>query len=91
MEPKNTVKTRIIRGIGYDVIERPRQLQHAAGTNEHHIVHELYMLQKQGIVAYKVKKNLHAAGRNLTAIRLTPKGRDYLERLGNNNDSPEAT
>jgi hypothetical protein len=71
---KNTVKTRILNGIGLNVIERPRQLQQAAGTNEHHIVHELYRLEKQGLVTYDTRRNLHATGRNLTKIRLTRKG-----------------
>lgn len=81
---QNTVKTRIIQGIGLNVIERPRELQKIAGTNEHHIVHELYSLQKQGLVAYKVRRNAHSAGRNLTAIKLTPQGIDYYKRLGTN-------
>ena len=79
---KNTVKTRMIRAIGLDTIERPRQLQLAAGTNEHHIVHELYMLQKQGLVEYRVRRNIHAAGRNLTDIRLTRKGQALWRQLG---------
>lgn len=75
MDPqKNTVKARIIQAIGLDVIERPRQLQQAAGTNEHHVVHTLYNLEKQGLVEYKVKRNIHSPGRNLTGIKLTDKG-----------------
>jgi len=75
MNPKkNTVKTRILNGIGLDVIERPRQLQTAAGTSEHHVVHELYSMKTQGLVEFRRKKNLHSTGINLTDIRLTKKG-----------------
>ena len=82
MDPsKNTVKTRILAGIGLNVIERPRELQKAAGTAEHHVVHELYALEKQGLVAYTIKRNAHSAGRNLTNIRLTKQGIKLWEAM----------
>lgn len=75
MDPKkSTIKTRLIRAIGLDTVERPRQLQQAAKTNEHHVVHALYTLEKQGLVEYRVRRNVHSSGRNLTDIHLTPKG-----------------
>ena len=75
MDPrKNTVKTRILNGIGLNVIERPRELQKAAGTSEHNVVHELYAMKTQGLVEFRRKKNLHSRGVNLTDIRLTREG-----------------
>ena len=70
----NTVKERVIMGIGLTVVERPRQLQQAAETDEHSIVHTLYRLEKDGLTTFKTRRNLHSAGRNLTNIRLTPNG-----------------
>jgi hypothetical protein len=83
MDPqKNTVKARIIRGVGdLQKVDRPRQLQHYAGTNEHHIVHELYLLKQQGIVDCKVRNNVHSAGKNLTSIKLTSKGKDLYRKM----------
>lgn len=79
---KNTVKNRIILGLGdLQKIERPRELQHYAGTNEHHIVHELYQMEKQNLVSYKIKRNVHSAGKNLTGIHLTPKGKDIYREI----------
>jgi DNA-binding MarR family transcriptional regulator len=75
------VKTRILRGIGLNVIHRPRELQQAAGTAEHHVVHELYALEKQGLVVYHLKRNIHSPGRNLTKIRLTPKGIELWRQM----------
>lgn len=69
-----TIKDRLVLGIGLTVVERPRELQHAAGTNEHHVVHALYSMEKAGLTEFKVRKNKHSPGRNLTAIRLTDKG-----------------
>ncbi len=69
-----TVKDRVILGIGLTVIERPRQLQAVAQTDEHSIVHTLYRLEKDGLTEFKIKRNAHSAGKNVTAIRLTSKG-----------------
>lgn len=75
MDPrKHTVKTRIINGIGLDIIERPRYLQRAAKTDEHHVTHALYMLERQGLVTFRKKRSLHSPGINLTDIRLTRQG-----------------
>lgn len=79
----NSVKDRIIVGIGLDVVERPRQLQQAAGTDEHHVVHELYRLQKQGLTAFDRRRNLHRPGLNLTKIRLTERGIARYRELTN--------
>lgn len=75
-----TVKDRVILGIGLDVVDRPRQLQIPAGTDEHNIVHTLYRLEIDGLCQFKVKSNSHSSGKNLTKIRLTPKG---IERYRN--------
>ena len=77
----SSIKDRLILGIGLNVIERPRELQSAANNGEHSIVHELHVLRKQGLVACKVRKNLHSSGRNLTDIRLTPKGIERYREL----------
>jgi hypothetical protein len=75
MDPnKNTVKLRIINGIGLDIIERPRQLQKAARADEHHVVHVLHTLEKQGLVTFRKKRSMHSPGVNLTDIRLTREG-----------------
>lgn len=79
---KNTVKNRIINGIGLDVIERPRQLQRAAQADEHNVVHVLYMLEKQGLVTFRKKRSLHSPGINLTDIRLTRQGVKHWKELG---------
>jgi hypothetical protein len=78
---KNTVKTRLIRAIGHQTIQRPRQLQNPVNAAEHDIVHELYALQKQGLVAYKTKRNIHSPGKNLTNIRLTKQGQALLRGM----------
>jgi DNA-binding PadR family transcriptional regulator len=78
---KNTVKDRVILGIALTVVERPRQLQQAAQTDEHSIVHTLYRLEKDGLTEFKVKRNSHSAGKNLTHIRLTPKGLKRYKEL----------
>lgn len=76
--PSGTVKDRVLAGIGDRTIERPRQLQQDAGTNEHHVVHVLYALQKQGLVDFKKRRSAYSPGVNLTNIRLTPEGRKKL-------------
>jgi hypothetical protein len=78
---KNTVKTRIIRAIGTQTVKRPRQLQNPVDAGEHDIVHELYALQKQGLVDYKAKRNIHSPGKNLTDIRLTKRGQALLKGM----------
>lgn len=79
----NSVKDRIIVGIGLDVVERPRALQQAAGTDEHHVVHELYSLQRQGLTTFTRRRNMHRPGLNLTKIRLTPRGVERYRELTN--------
>lgn len=75
-----TIKDRLILGIADRVIERPRELQQAAQTNEHHVVHALYSLQKEGLTTFQAKHNIHSPGKNLTKIRLTERGiRKYKE------------
>ena len=75
MDPtKDTVKLRILSGIGLNVVNRPRQLQQAAKTDEHNVVHTLYMLEKLGLVTFRKKKSIHSPGVNLTDIRLTRQG-----------------
>lgn len=75
MNPKkNTVKLRILNGIGLNVIERPRQLQQVAKADEHNVVHTLYMLERQGLVTFRKKRSIHSPGVNLTDIRLTRQG-----------------
>jgi len=69
-----TVKERVIIGIGLSTVTRPRALQQTANTDEHHIVHTLYRLEKDDLVQFKTRRNMHSAGKNLTAIHLTPKG-----------------
>lgn len=76
-----TIKDRIILAIGDDTIERPRAIQRAAQTNEHHVVHVLYAMQKQGLVEFKLKKDLYSPGKNLTRIRLTDKGQELRRKL----------
>lgn len=76
-----TIKDRLILGIGYEKIERPRELQEIAGTNEHHVVHVLYMLRKEGLVQFKVKEGKHSAGRNVYDIKLTKRGIQKFEDL----------
>lgn len=80
-----TIKERLILAIGFDTIERPRQLQKPAGTNEHHVVHVLYRLEKDGLTEFKVKKNIHSSGKNLTRIRLTPQGIERYKELRHGN------
>jgi hypothetical protein len=70
----NTVKDRVIIGIGLSVVERPRQLQVQAQTDEHSVVHTLYRLEKDGLASFKCKRNAHSPGKNLTKIMLTPEG-----------------
>lgn len=77
-----TIKDRLILGIAERTIERPRELQQAAQTNEHHVVHALYRLQKDGLADFKTGRNIHSPGKNLTKIRLTPKGIEKLRSLG---------
>jgi hypothetical protein len=77
----STIKDRLIIAIGLTTVERPRQLQLAADTNEHHVVHALYRLEKDGLTSFKVKRNAHAPGRNLTKIQLTPKGIEKYREL----------
>ena len=75
MDPtKDTVKLRILNGIGLNVINRPRQLQQTAKTDEHNVVHTLYLLEKQGLVTFRKKRSIHSPGINLTDIRLTRQG-----------------
>lgn len=76
-----TIKDRLILGIADKVIERPRELQHAAQTNEHHVVHALYSLQKDGLTTFQAKRNLHSPGKNLTKIRLTERGVQKYKEL----------
>ena len=78
-----TVKARIILGIGERTIGRPRELQQPAGTDEHHVVHVLYTLQKQGLVDFKRKRGVDRPGINLTDIHLTPKGKKHYEEIRN--------
>lgn len=80
-----SIKQDLIRGIGLNVIERPRELQGACegSPGEHKIVHQLYRLQKQGLVEFRTKRNLHSPGNNLTSIRLTPQGARLYEELSN--------
>lgn len=77
-----TVKDRIIAAIGDQTIERPRELQLAADQNEHHIVHVLYSLNKQGLVKFRQKRSVHSPGVNLTNIKLTPAGKRMLKKNG---------
>lgn len=80
--PERTIKHRIILGIGaLQVVQRPRALQRIADTNEHHIVHVLYSLQKSGLVEYKKRRNADSPGMNLMDIKLTPKGHKLYEEL----------
>ena len=76
-----TIKDRLVLGIGLTVVERPRHLQQAAGTNEHHVVHALYRMEKDGLTEFKTRRNLHSPGKNLTAIKLTPKGVERYKEL----------
>jgi hypothetical protein len=76
-----SIKHRLILGIANQTIARPRQLQQAAETDEHHVVHALYSLQRQGLVEYKRKRNADATGINLTDIKLTKKGLVMYEEL----------
>jgi DNA-binding MarR family transcriptional regulator len=76
-----SVKDRLILGIGLQVIDRPRELQRAAGTDEHNVVHILYRLQKQGLVEYRRARNIDSPGINLKGIHLTPKGLARFEEL----------
>lgn len=76
-----TIKDRLILAIGLDVIERPRELQVPTQTDEHSIVHALYRLEKDGLSEFKVKRNVHSPGRNLTNIHLTNKGIERLREL----------
>lgn len=69
-----TIKERLILGIADRTVERPRELQQAAGTNEHHVVHALYRLQKDGLAEFKTGYGIHSPGKNLTKIRLTERG-----------------
>ena len=75
------LKDRLILGIGLQVVERPRELQRAAGQDEHHVVHTLYSMQRQGLVEYKRKHNLNSPGVNLTSIKLTKRGLARYEEL----------
>ena len=77
----SSIKTRLIQGIGLQVIDRPRKLQLQVGDDEHNIVHVLYRLQKQGLVEFRTRRSVHSPGMNLTHIRLTPKGREVYARL----------
>lgn len=79
-----SVKDRLILGIGLTIIERPRELQHAAGQDEHHVVHVLYLLHDTGLVAYKRRKGKDRPGVNLTSIQLTPKGIEKYKELRHN-------
>jgi DNA-binding PadR family transcriptional regulator len=76
-----TIKDRLILAIGVTTVERPRELQKPTHTDEHSIVHALYRLEKDGLTEFKVKRNAHAPGRNLTRIRLTSKGIEKYEEL----------
>ena len=76
-----TIKDRLIVAIGLTTIERPRELQLAAGTNEHHVVHALYRLEKDGLTAFKTRRNIHSPGKNLTKIHLTDKGIERFREL----------
>ena len=78
---KSTVKTRMILAIGETTISRPRELQYPCGTDEHHIVHELYSLQKQGLATFNTRRNVHAPGQNLLKIRLSKRGLEEYRRL----------
>lgn len=76
-----TIKDRIVLGVAEKTIERPRELQQIAGTNEHHVVHALYAMRNDGLIEFKKKKNVHSPGVNLTKIKLTKKGMDRLEKI----------
>lgn len=76
-----TVKDRIILGIAHSTVERPRELQQAAETDEHNVVHALYRLEKEGLTEFKVRKSKHSPGRNLTSIKLTARGRTRYHEL----------
>ena len=76
-----TIKDRLILAIGLTTVERPRELQKAAETNEHHVVHALYSMGKDGLTSFKVKRNAHSPGRNLTKIKLTDKGIERYREL----------
>lgn len=78
-----TIKDRLVLGIGLTVIERPRELQRAGGTDEHNVVHALYSMEKMGLTEFKVKRNSHSAGKNLTNIKLTAKGLQRYRELSN--------
>ena len=76
-----TIKDRVILAIGLDVIERPRQLQVKASSDEHSIVHTLHRLEIDGLSEFKVKRSVHSPGRNLTNIKLTRKGIERFREL----------
>lgn len=76
-----SVKQKIILGIGLQVIERPRELQIHTDTDEHNIVHVLYSLKKDGLVEFRTRRSAHAAGLNLTDIKLTRNGQRALNDL----------
>lgn len=76
-----TIKHRLILGIGREKIFRPRELQQAAETDEHHVVHALYLLREEGLVKFKVKMNAHRPGRNIYDIHLTQRGIAKYEEL----------
>jgi DNA-binding MarR family transcriptional regulator len=76
-----SVKDRLILGIGLEIVHRPRQLQLAANTDEHSVVHVLYSLQKQGLVEFRRKRSADSPGLNLVDIRLTSKGIQKYKEL----------
>ena len=75
------IKDRVVLAIGLTEVERPRQLQLRVDADEHDIVHSLYRLEKEGLTEFKVKRNAHSPGRNLTKIRLTKQGKERYEEL----------
>jgi hypothetical protein len=75
------IKERILLAVGTTIVERPRNLQLSVDADEHSITHTLYRLNRDGLLQFKTRKNLHSTGMNLTKIRLTKQGIRKYEAL----------
>lgn len=87
----DSAKIRLLRLIAkYEPVANAHSLQQEFGSNTHHVVHVAYSLQKAGLIKFRKTNNAPSwkgkptnasvTKKIPTAIRLTPRGRELLDR-----------
>lgn len=78
-----TIKDRLLIGIAdQGRVKRARDLQLPVGSDEHNIIHVLYALNKQGLIAFRLDKR--GSTQEPQRIKLTPRGAEYVAQLRRN-------